>query len=92
MFKVENKNTIVSDAGFSVEVLGRTGVRYQESDLSLVVDGEILAGPSGFLIYSDTMKPDTGYEQIKLNPLQKSAIINKIKTAFAFRGFDIEIY
>ena len=50
MFFRPRVNVVESDAGFSVEVLGRTGIRYREGDKSIFVDSEVLNGPSGMVV------------------------------------------
>ena len=44
-----HRDTICTESsdGFSVEVLGRTGLRYREGDRQMFVDSEALTGPSG---------------------------------------------
>jgi hypothetical protein len=42
--------------GQTVEVLGRTGLRYREADRQMFVDSEVLTGPSGMAVYKDTMQ------------------------------------
>ena len=52
MFKFTGPNIVESSDGFSVEVLGRTGLLYREGDRKMFVDSEVLMGPSGMGIYS----------------------------------------
>jgi hypothetical protein len=49
-------NLIQSDAGFSVEVLGRTGLRYVEHGKTAIVDSEVLAKPGAIAVYRDSLK------------------------------------
>lgn len=41
--------------GYSVEILGRTGLRYREGPRSMFVDSEVLATPGGIVIYTSTI-------------------------------------
>jgi hypothetical protein len=89
MFEIIDKNTIVSDEGFSVEVLGRTGIKYTEGNKVLMIDSEILAGPAGLVVYSNSVrnweKPFQG------EMIDKGKIIDNLKRAFLYKGFDIEV-
>jgi hypothetical protein len=42
MFKETRKNVVESDEGFSIEVLGRTGIKYTEGEKTMFVDSEVL--------------------------------------------------
>ncbi len=92
MFTIPRPNVVMSDEGFSVEILGRTGVRYEDNIGSVTVDGEMLVGPSGFMIYRDSIKSTLPIPAAPLNNARQDEIIKNIQRAFAFRGFDIEIY
>lgn len=91
MFSRTKPNLVCSDEGFCVEVLGRTGVRYHEGEASIYVDGELLAGPHGFLIYKDSMRLDAGPAPGIIDEGERIRIVANIQKAFAFVGFDIEI-
>lgn len=54
-FSVPRPNLYQASSGFSLEVLGRTGLRYTEGDHSMFIDSEVLAPPSGIVIYKDTI-------------------------------------
>jgi len=41
---------------FSVEVLGRTSLRYREADQQMFIDSEVLTGPSATAVYKDTIQ------------------------------------
>jgi len=92
MFSIPRPNVIQSTDGFSVEVLGRTGLRYAENGKTLKIDSEVLAGPSGIVVYTDSInhweepnhtEPFTGAD--------RQRIIENVRAAFKFRGYDIEI-
>jgi hypothetical protein len=55
MFFGPRLNVIGSDSGFSVEILGRTGIRYSEGHKSMFIDSEVLAR-SGIQIFSTSIK------------------------------------
>ena len=90
MFSYDNPNLIVSDEGFSVQVLGRTGLRYQQGERWLCVDSEVLAGPHGLVIYPSSVKSWEPVHQ-PVSDGDKNTIVANIQRAFAFRGFEIEV-
>jgi hypothetical protein len=56
MFTSQGPNLYKSSDGFSVEVLGRTGLRYGEANRQMFVDSEVLTGPYGMAVYKDTIQ------------------------------------
>jgi hypothetical protein len=92
MFSVPRVNVIESDAGFSVEVLGRTGLRYVEGAKVMRMDSEVLEGPSGLAIYSSSIKRwDPPHSAETIDEETKTRIVENIRAAFRFRGFDLEV-
>jgi len=92
MFSIPRINVVESDTGFRVEVLGRTGLLYVEGDRSLRVSSEVTAGPGGMIVYSESIKRwNAPYEHESIDAAAKSRIIENIRAAFKFRGFDIDV-
>lgn len=92
MFKIPQVNVIESDEGFSVEVLGRVGLLYTEGPKSLLIDSEILAGPSGVVIYKNSIRAwKPPFDTLVIDNDQRDKIIDNIQRAFQFRGFNISI-
>ena len=92
MFFIPRVNVVESDQGFSVEVLGRSGVRYVEGGCSLLIDSELLNGPDGIAIYSSSIKTwDVPNTHEPIDPSDKARIIENVRDAFRFRGFEIEV-
>lgn len=92
MFTVPRVNVTESDAGFTVEVLGRTGIRYREGHRSLFVDSEVLAPGKGIAIFVNSIRawdPPSGQEPIRAE--EKARIVANIKSAMDFRQEPIEI-
>ena len=92
MFTVSKVNVIESDAGFSVEVLGRTGIRYREGNRSLFVDSEVLAPGKGIAIFVNSIRiwdPPSGGGPISAE--EKARIVANIKAAMDFKREAIEI-
>ena len=93
MFSKPRRNVVESDTGFSVEVLGRTGLRYVEGDRALRIDSEVLAGPSGMAVYSESIKNWAApHERESIDSATKARIIENVRAAFKFQGFDIQVF
>ncbi len=89
MFSCDNPNLIVSDEGYSVQVLGMTGLLYKEADRALRISSEVLASPHGIVVYpSSIVRWDSGQ---LINDERRNVIIERVKAAFAFRGVQIEL-
>jgi hypothetical protein len=92
MFTSPRPNLYESSEGFSVEVLGRTGLRYREAGREMFVDSEVLTGPSGMAVYKDTIeKWDPPHENVKLTNSDRDRILENIRDAFRFQGFEITV-
>jgi hypothetical protein len=92
MFFVPRVNVIESDAGFSIEVLGRTGMRYREAARSLLVDSEVLAPGKGICIASKSIREwEPPHDRELIDSDKKATIINNIKEALAFRNEALEV-
>ncbi len=92
MFVIPRVNVIQSDEGFSVEVLGRTGLLYTEGSKSLDIDSEILAGPSGLGIYKNSIKSwNPPHNNETIDESKRDAIVENIRRAFCFQGLEIAV-
>jgi len=92
MFKIPRVNVIESDQGFSVEVVGRTGLRYKAHGMVVTIDSEVLAGPSALVVYTDSIQHwDVPNEGILIDNGVRREIIENIREAFRFRGLEILI-
>ena len=92
MFSSSRPNLYESDEGFSVEVLGRTGLLYKEGSKSMFIDSEILMGPSGLAVLKDSItawKAPDEHETIDAD--KRAKIVDNIRRAFKWQGFDVEI-
>jgi Immunity protein 74 len=91
-FSAPRPNLIVSSSGFSVEVLGRTGMRYSEGDRTLFVDSEVLAKPGAMALYRSSIKAwDAPHETDAITDDERSRIVENIGRAFAFKGYELEV-
>jgi hypothetical protein len=91
-FREPRPNLIQSDAGFSVEVLGRTGLRYVEQGKTAIVDSEVLAKPGAIAVYRDSLK---GWEPpdgaLVLADGDRERIMANIKRAFTAMGYEAQV-
>ena len=67
-------NVIESSAGFSVRVLGRTGLRYQEGGRFVWVDSEVLAKPHAIAMDKDSIKYWEGSDPDKVSDADRDRI------------------
>jgi hypothetical protein len=92
MFSIPRVNVIESDEGFSVEVLGRTGLRYREGEKVMHIESEVLAGPSALEVDSSSIRNwEAPYSHEMVDETAKSRIVENIRAAFRFRGLEINI-
>ena len=92
IFSMPRPNVIESSEGYSVEVLGRTGVLYTEDQKSMQIDSEVLAGPGGLVIYTNSITAWTAPNHVvPIADLDRERIVENIRAALKFRGYDIEI-
>ena len=92
MFDIPRVNVIRSDEGFSVEVLDRTGLLYTEGSKCLDSCSEVLSGPSGLVIHTDSIKSwNPPYNDETIDGGKRDAIVENIRRAFRFRGLEIEV-
>ena len=92
MFFVPRVNVIESDTGYSIEVLGRTGMRYREGDKTLFVDSEVLATGKGIAIFTNSItRWSQPHESESISSEKKAAIIKNIQQAMEFQKEQLEI-
>lgn len=92
MFSTPRPNLYESSEGFSVEVLGRTGLRYREGEREMFVDSEVLTGLSGILIYGDSIeKWDPPNQNEPVTDAERNRILENIRKTFRFQGFEIDV-
>jgi hypothetical protein len=92
MFSIPRVNVIESDTGFSVEVLGRTGMKYREGKKSMFIDSEVLAPGKGIAIFSKSIRQwDPPHDVSLIGPDEKEQIINNIRSAMEFQNQPLEV-
>ncbi|MFC5865292.1 Imm74 family immunity protein [Acidicapsa dinghuensis] len=84
MFIRSGVNKIESDTGFSVEILGLTGMTYTEGVRSMFVDSELLSG-NEIQLFSHSIKNwDPPNQEDPISPAIKAQIIDNIRSALGF--------
>jgi hypothetical protein len=92
MFTVPKVNVVSSDEGFSVEVLGRTGIEYREGDKSMFVDSEVLATGHGIAVFRNSIKAwRSPHEKEQITAEERQRILGNIRRAIEFRNQPVEI-
>ena len=90
MFTIPKTNVITSSDGFSVEVLGQTGMKYSEEGRSLLFYSEVFA-PDAIAIWPKTIqKWDPPFEHVPIDAEERKRIVNNIERAFEFKGARIK--
>ena len=85
-------NLYQSDAGFSVEVLGRVGLRYVEGDRVMQVASEVLATPDAMAMWSSSIvRWDPPDEGVAVTDQERQRIIENIRLAFESQGYKLEV-
>jgi hypothetical protein len=92
VFTIPKTNVIESSDGFSVEVLGRTGLRYIDHGRVMNIDSEVLAGPSGLVLYSNSIRKwIEPHENESVDETVRRQIIENVREAFRFRDLEIQV-
>ncbi|MCD4754141.1 MAG: hypothetical protein K8R40_13810 [Anaerolineaceae bacterium] len=92
MFKIPSINVIESDEGFSVEVIDRSEVLYTEGCQKFSISAEMIAGPSGLVLYKNSIESwDSSPDNRVIDKEKRNIIIDNIRRAFRFRGIEIQV-
>lgn len=87
----ESPNLYRSPDGFSVEVLGRTGLRYREGGRSFFVDAEVLVPPAGIAVYGDSITDEEPTaEPLPVSPQVRRRILDNIGAVLALHGVPVD--
>jgi hypothetical protein len=85
-------NVIESTEGFSVEMLGRTGLRYMEGERALFIDSEILSGRAGIAAYQGSIVAwQPPHDSEALEAAEKDRIIANVRRAFSSQGQGLQV-
>jgi hypothetical protein len=87
-----NPNLIETRAGYSVEVLGRTGLRYNESHQTIFIDSEVLAVPQTIAVNAASIKRwDPPHDGEPIHDQDRTRIIENIRRAFDSKGWILRV-
>lgn len=76
---------------FSVKVLGRAGLRYSEGNRHMIIDGEMLVGPTAWVVYTDSITHwEAPYDAERIGAEKKLEIVENIRSTFRGWGMEIE--
>jgi hypothetical protein len=90
-FSEPEPNVIESTSGFSVRVLGQTGLRYSEGERSVWIDSEVLAKPRAITMSKKTIRFWEGPEPGEVSAEDRERIANNIKRAFEACGYELQV-
>jgi len=83
-FRKSLRGTIISTAGFSVRISGRTQVRYEDRFGVLLVDAEAMAVPGIHVVIYSRSIPDEEFRPRK-------QVIDNVARAFSSAGWTLEV-
>ena len=90
-FSSPRPNLITSDSGFSVEVLGRTGLRYTEDDRTMLIDSEVLARHGIALYRSSLRRWEPPSDSLPIDEDERNRIVENIRQAIMFMGDELVV-
>ena len=80
-------NLYASPDGYSVEILGRTGLRYRDGRKSIYVDAEVLGLPAGIAIYQSSIRRlESAHDWTDLPPDERTRILRSIVATLNAQG------
>ena len=91
-FSEPEPNVIESSEGFSVSVLGRTGMRYSEGGRSVCIDSEVLAKPRAIAMSKGSIRLWEGSAGTEVGDHDRDRIAANIKRAFDACGYELEVH
>ena len=91
-FSSPRPSFISSDSGFSVEVLGRTALRYTEAYRAMLIDSEELARPHGLALYRSSLRRwEPPNDSLPIDEDERNRIVENIRQAFMFMGDELVV-
>ena len=93
MFTQPRPGTIACDEGWQVRSLGRIGVQYGEGERTMEIDAEVLMGQAGLALYTSSIRNwSPPYDHEVLGDADRERIVENVRRAYKFLGYDIHIY
>ncbi len=91
-YRTSGPNVYECSDGYSVEVLGRTGLLYREQGRSLFVDSEVLAPPAGILVYRDSIRRwHSPPGESEVSEAERDRILGNVLAALQSQGIDVQV-
>lgn len=87
-------NLYESDEGFSIRILGRTGLTYREGAKSTLVDSELLssASSSTMAVYKNSIQRwKSPHQDEIISEEDRNRIIDNLRKVFRSQGNDIDV-
>jgi len=90
--KQQNAQIYKSDEGFSVELYGRGGIKYHESNKIITISSEFIRHFSGIVIDLQSIQHwDPPCEEDIIDEKYRLVIVDNIRRALQFAGLTIDI-
>ncbi len=90
MFSEPRKNLVASDEGYSVEVLGRTGLLYTDGSRSAWIDSEVLMGEPALIVFLDRLEV-WRRSAVQVTPAERELIASRLVEAFLWKNHSIVV-
>jgi hypothetical protein len=91
-FTQPRPNLYQSNAGFSIEVLGRTGMNYIEGDRTMRIDSEVLAKPGAMAIWSRSIRHwEPPHDTQPVTDEDRRRVVENIRLAFESQGYELQV-
>lgn len=90
-FSEPEPNVIRSSEGFSITVLGRTGLRYTEGERSVWIDSEVLAKPRSITLAKQSVRYWEGSDPGEVSMQDRDRIVGNVKRAFEALGYELQV-
>lgn len=91
-FSVPRPNVYRASSGYSLEVLGRTGLNYTEGDHTMLIDSEVLAPPGGIVVYKDTIRAwQPPHDAERLSENARSRILENVMAALQSQDIPVDV-
>lgn len=90
-FTTPRTNVILSDLGYFVEVLGRTGLLYGEGQRTMHIDSEVLLPPASLVVYARSIGHWDDAPDASVDEEARGRILSNIRAAFRWQGHEIQV-
>src|SRR5450631_2948224 len=91
-FTQHSPNRFESSEGFSVEIEGRSRVRYSEGDKSILIESESMATEGSMVLYRASItKWDPPYGADVITERNCEEIVTRVVSAFVWRGYKLDV-